>query len=228
MRFWNLQFNLLSIRVTVFVINIIQNDVVMHNRCQTILSDYFTKHKIKVRFLTRNDYSVHPSWLKLKCFDYIEDDFVLCWDLDLLPKRNSPSIEPLLNINKINLALDSCIVNRVNTLQSNKYNCGLIGIPKTYKPLIEQIFDSTSDKMSAPWEQAPINEAVAKNNFIDVHELDENWNKLYYCNGLLKCCSEGIKAIHYADLDPESRHASVALHYKQYFSHAYDVHDGSA
>jgi len=54
--------------------------------------------------LDQNIYKKHPSWLKLFCHDLVDDDFILCWDLDLVPVKLYQI--DFLNINKINLSYD--------------------------------------------------------------------------------------------------------------------------
>ena len=97
----------------VFLINI-KSDAISgyYKLCYEVLMDYFNKHKIDVFVLNKNEYGVHPSWLKMKCFDYVDDEFVLCWDMDLLPRKNCPSIVDYLNFDKINLVRDSIFYNR--------------------------------------------------------------------------------------------------------------------
>ena len=80
------------------------------DNCLKVIQDYFEKNNIKSFVLKEKIYDLHPSWYKLKAFDYIDDDFILSWDLDLLPKKNASNIIPLLNIDKINMVKDTSVL----------------------------------------------------------------------------------------------------------------------
>ena len=44
----------------------------VYAQCRDILEHYFRRHHLPYFFLEQHDYKVHPSWLKLKCFDYVK------------------------------------------------------------------------------------------------------------------------------------------------------------
>ena len=207
--------------MTVFVVDVRDSCSLMHEQCKEILNDYFDRFGIKSVWLTENQRNVDSSWLKLRCFDYVDDEFVICWDLDLLPKRTTPSILSTFNTAKINLAIDSIfessIGSAVKTLPNFRFNCGLIGIPLAYKPLVERVFDEHKTSGATTWEQFPLNAELARNQFADVHEISSTWNQLLYCSGVCKCYQKDVNLIHYAGLTSEQKAAMIALHHKIYF-----------
>jgi len=169
--------------MTVFVVKIGNNDVYKHY--SKILENYFKKYNINFFYLEENKFEVHPSWLKLKCHDYVDDDFILCWDIDILPRIDAANIVADLNLNKINLVQDTMLkikaVNNNEIYSFFKYNCGLIGMPKNYKSFFSNLFDQYSLLEKYPsYEQYVVNEELSKTNYIDVHELPDKWNTIYH------------------------------------------------
>lgn len=201
------------------------------NKCLDVIVDYFEKCKIKYHIHTEKSYNLHPSWYKLKAFDFIEDDFVLSWDLDLLPKKNAESILPFLNFSKINLALDTAVIlknlNFLNEQKHFRYNCGLMGIPKTYRNFCNYIFEFSKDKTPSlqfpnpsPTEQDIINEMLYLNNFSDVHEIDPKFNTLYYTEPKNFKNIISSKCIHYTSYflqDNPMRKVLIEKHCNNYF-----------
>lgn len=206
----------------VFLVNIpTQNTTNYYKLCEEILTDYFHKYNIETFILEKNEFGVNPSWLKLKCFDYVDDDFVLCWDMDLLPRKSSPNILPDLDLNKMNLCVDSIFYTKtteVPPIPLFRYNCGLIGIPKSYKPMIDEVFSEAKTSQLPSYEQYPMNFRLAKNNFVDVHELDRGWNCIYHLPGE-NSFIKSAKCIHYTgDVIVDVRERLIQDHHKLYFS----------
>jgi len=202
------------------------------NDCERVLKNYFKKYNLDSFFLTDKIANCHPSWYKLKAFDYVNDDFVLCWDLDLLPKKNADSIVPFLDYNKINLAIDTAVILKnlsfLNGQKYFKYNCGLMGIPRSFKSFCDEVFEYSKNKIlsldfpnPSPTEQYIINQKLYETYFKDVHEIESKFNTLYYT------CKENIKNlldayfIHYTafNITPELRRAAIKKHVTNYFSH---------
>jgi hypothetical protein len=186
--------------------------------CLEIIKNYLTKHNIKYYVLTEKIDNFHPSWFKLRAFEYVDDDFILCWDLDLLPKKNAPNILTNLDFNKINLAVDSAVMLNIKEAGKQlKYNCGLIGIPKKYKDMFSKLYKHANN--TAPFEQNYINDIIRQQN-IDIHEIDKRFNTLYYT------CRENIKNLissfftHYTALNLTSneRNFLIKKHYSKYFN----------
>ena len=202
----------------IFIVNIPKQEYVsFYPLCCEILMDYFKKHNLDVYFLDKNDFGVDPSWLKLRCFDYVDDDFVLCWDMDLLPRKNSPSIVNYLNFSKINMVEDWTFYTDIIKAPKYpffKFNGGLIGIPKSYKQTMEKVFLEAKTSTFESYEQYPLNRELYKNNFNDVHELDHSWNSIFRIESI-----SSLKVVHYPMVfDPLTRHKLVVFHHKVYFS----------
>jgi hypothetical protein len=199
------------------------------DNCLKVVQDYFEKNNIKSFVLREKIYDLHPSWYKLKAFDYIDDDFILSWDLDLLPKKNAPNIIPLLSIDKINMVKDTSVLlnNTISKKEYFRYNCGLVGMPRKFKGLYDKIFSQSINKLPSqndtnpsPTEQDLINEELYKNNFEDVHEIDHKFNTLYYSSrdNIKNILSSHV--VHYtsADLTAKQRNILTNKHYKNYFN----------
>jgi len=125
-----------------------------------------------------NKYNVHPSWLKLFCHTLVEDDFILCWDLDLLPTKLF-DIHKFLDTKNINLAYDQAYIRDNFTFNNKfKYNCGLLGIPKTYQREIENIYYKAKNSSYPSYEQYHVNDWIFDNNIL-IHNLDTKLNMMY-------------------------------------------------
>ena len=126
-----------------------------------------------------NIHKAHPSWLKLLCHSLIDDEFILCWDADLIPARLY-KFDKLINFDKINACYDQSYVRDGFTFNGKfKYNCGLIGIPKKYKTFMEDIYHNKSANTRYPsYEQYHVNDALYDNN-ISIHNLDTSLNMMY-------------------------------------------------
>lgn len=213
--------------MTVFLVNIpsVNKDDKSYPLCYEILKDYFDKHKIKHFVLSHNDYdNIHPAWLKMKCFDYVDDDFILCWDMDLIPRKNCPSIENYLKMDNINIVRDSMFSGYTNDFKNIivnchpnfKYNTGLVGIPKKYKYLLEETFNCPDKNIPAN-EQFPFNDILAKHKIDDINVLDDGWNKIHIFVGIQNCYTEDTKLIHYIGMrGDEERYKLVKHHYDVY------------
>lgn len=206
----------------VFLIDIRnENNQEEYQMCSDILMDYFNRNHIDVFVLKENKFDVHPSWLKLRCFDHIEDDFVLCWDLDLLPKRSCPSILNYLDFGKINLAVDSTLIlkNQGLFIPEFRYNCGLIGIPRTYKKPLEEIFDTCKNSDWPSWEQYHVNRYLAQNGFADVHELDKSWNCQFHPTSYENQFILSAKSVHFTgvNVDGGNRKELINRYHSLYF-----------
>jgi len=188
--------------------------------CSDILFDYFNKYHFDVFVLRENKFKsfrVHPSWLKLKCFDYVDDDFVLCWDMDLLPKAKCPSILGALNFDKINLAVDSCLIlkSKPPFIENFRYNCGLMGIPRKYKKAMDDVFFFHTDSQWPSYEQYHVNRFLAKNNFEDVHELDKSWNCLFHLPTVPNQYILSSNMVHFSQLSVKKE--SIKKYHELYF-----------
>jgi hypothetical protein len=126
--------------------------------------------------IPQNIYGLHPSWLKLFCFDLVDDDFIICWDLDLAPKMLY-DIRSLFDTNKLNMAYDSAYLEEKFVFNGKfKYNCGLIGIPIKYKESMQSIYQKLGRDSEYPsYEQYHVNDWIFDEN-IDINLLDNGLN----------------------------------------------------
>lgn len=179
--------------MTIFIINLgcqyakhsipIMEKFCKHNNINLFILD----HDIE-----QNIHNKHPSWLKLFCHDLVDDDFILCWDLDLLPKKKYKL--DFLDISKINLAYDSCHLKENFVFNGKfKYNCGLIGIPKSYSDFFKNIYFAHAANSYYPsYEQYHVNDLIYDSK-IQINVIDNKYNYLYDGNEI----PEYIENIHY-------------------------------
>lgn len=198
-----------------------------HELCSEVLLDYFAKLGVEVFILDHNDYGVHPSWLKMKCFDYVDDDFVLCWDLDLLPRKKCPSILDVLDQTKINVAPDTIFTLQdpdLNDLMPMvpffKYNCGLIGVPKSYRWLLDRTFTRYNSKAFPSFEQYYFNEELEVNKITDLNVLDKTWNCIFHPPTIPNHFILTSNTVHYTGkyLDSDIRPRMIEIHRRLYFA----------
>ena len=209
--------------MTVFLINIPPNtETHEYKLCYDVLKDYFKKYNIQTFTLDKNEFDVHPSWLKLKCFDYVDDDFILCWDVDLLPKKKCPSITNDLNFDKINAVVDTILHTNSTTplfdASQFRFNCGLVGIPRKYRGLLDKVFLEAKTSTLPSYEQYPMNSELAKNEFKDVHELDKKWNCIFHLPTTLNSFLITSNVVHYTSIGSNDiRRSLIDSHHKSYF-----------
>lgn len=123
-----------------------------------------------------NCYKLHPSWLKLFLHELYEDDFIISWDLDLVPCQMY-DLKEYFDLNKINLSYDSSYIYDGNKFNGKfKYNCGLIGIPKSYSETLINIYLNMGLNSRYPsYEQYHVNDWIYDNN-IEINLLPEKLN----------------------------------------------------
>ena len=159
-------------------------DIFYKEDSKKILSHYFNKHNIIHHYIeetTLDTKNSHPSWWKLLCHKILPDyDYIICWDLDLLPINSNIDFLQYFNMNKITMAIDSCAKHYPHLKYNNnfKYNGGLIGIPKTLASEMEDIFNKYAPGVRPSWEQYYLNDTIVENN-IPIHELPETINVLF-------------------------------------------------
>lgn len=206
----------------VFLINIPTPEMEeSYGQCYEVLEDYFKRHNIDTFVLRNNDFGVDPSWLKLKCFDYVQDDFIICWDMDLLPRKSTENVSNYMDHVKINLVRDTNLITGAVAPHPAapyfRYNCGLIGIPRIYRPMLEKVFLEAKTSTLPSYEQYPLNHELSKNGFADVHELDKTWNCIFHLPGPQSFMSQA-KLIHYTGLDRKTREMLISRHRTAYLS----------
>lgn len=157
-----------------------------------------------------NYYNLHPAWIKLLLHELYEDDFIISWDLDLVPCKMY-DLKSYFDTSKLNLAYDGTFIYDNHSFINGKfkYNTGLIGIPKIYSKAFKNIYDiSGKDPTYPSYEQyyindwiydnkVPVNRLVDELNVMkrsDMDFPDNTLNKHYTHSTLLKN-DEKLKAI---------------------------------
>ena len=179
------------------------------------LCDY---NSVKLTVLTEdiphNVYKLHPSWLKVFCHDVCDDEFVVAWDLDLVPTCLY-KFDNLFDESKLNMVKDGAHTKGGFTFNGKfRYNCGLIGVPRSYSKTLKWIYDTKGINPTYPsWEQYYINDYLYDEN-VDVNELNEDLNYMYDGNPIPDSCLN----IHYTWLIKSASHRSELIyeHYNRF------------
>lgn len=200
-------------------------DLPYKNMAMEILDDFFSSKNIEPFFLEDggdlNYKNAHPSWLKLISHQYIDcdDDIILCWDLDLLPKSRDVDLPPVFD-GQFGLSIDTSIALGYHGFNQNfKFNCGLIAIPANKRKFCEEIYDRNSLGQYPSYEQYYFNDALVANNE-NVGLIPIEYNTLYHTGYLMNKAYN----IHYTwqCIEPHMReHQRTMLikkHYNEYFS----------
>lgn len=182
--------------MTIFVINI--GDTVYDKYTLPFIEKLCDFNNINLFVLdqniSQNIYGLHPSWLKLFCHRLVDDDFILCWDLDLVPTKLY-NLEKMFDKELINLGYDRGFSEGGFTFNGKfKYNCGLMGIPKKYQSFFENIYHKYGSTAVYPsYEQYYVNDEIFDNN-LPINLVDFGLNPLYNGPGIF---SENVLNIHY-------------------------------
>ena len=153
-----------------------------------VISDYFKRKNIEYFFIDKAPENIdtrgaHPAWFKLFAHSILPGyDFIITWDLDLLPRTHNVDVIEEFDKTKFCIARDSGLVHHpeiaVNFPPSFKYNTGLMGIPAKYKDFTENIFFKHAPGNSPVWEQDFVNMELDNQN-IDVCVLSDSLNTFH-------------------------------------------------
>jgi len=149
-----------------------------------VLTHYFKRHKIPFVFIESvpegiDVRSSHPSWWKLLVHSFVPGyDFIICWDLDLLPKDQNVKVIDDFDMTKLCFAWDSHAKTGQGWRPSFKYNGGLIGIPSAMSRFMQGIFEKHAPGDWPSYEQYYLNDEL-QDQAITVHELPSDVNVLY-------------------------------------------------
>lgn len=208
--------------ITAFIISI--GNIQYKEDSKEILADYFKFHKINFFFLDNNPEEnfkkAHPSWLKLISHKiYPTDDFLLCWDLDLLPINRTRNIILDLDLDKLNMCYDSSVLLGAPKFTTNfKYNGGLCGIPKKYRNFAENVYLSHAPGIWPSFEQYYLNEEIEKQK-IEMKILDPIWNSHYPALGYSNVYFEKTFNKHYTwGINDSQKPREILKHKINYFS----------
>lgn len=130
----------------------------------------------------RRDENRHPSWEKLLAFNYVDYDFVLLMDLDIVPVPNAPPIHPELAEDKLNLVPlrpGPVARGRLRRLgypvEKMKWNTGLVGVPRSLSHVLEDVYDNYKLEKQVWMEQGPLNLSICDRD-VAVNEIPGEWN----------------------------------------------------
>jgi hypothetical protein len=116
-----------------------------------LIKKYFEGNGHKVFLIQSTPYDsevLHPSWLWLKCHEILPGyDYILTWNLDILPILFSDDIFKDLNQTLLGAVMEDPSVHDI--FPHFKYNCGMVGVPHTY--------DSFCSEVYAKWNKNPNN-----------------------------------------------------------------------
>lgn len=165
--------------------------------------------------IPQNVYNLHPSWLKLFTFDLIKDDFIILWDLDLVPTKLY-DFTKYFNEKTWNLCFDPAYKDFNYTFNGKfKYNCGLIGVPKKYSDDMKKLYiDKGINSHYPSYEQYHINDKIYDEN-IDVSVVNYKLNTLFDGD---ENFSDDIYNIHYTGKIDSNQHRIdlIERHYNKY------------
>lgn len=208
--------------MTIFVINI--GNTIYSEYSLPLIKKLCEYNSINLYIIDKdipeNIYKLHPSWLKLFCHKLVDDDFIICWDLDLVPVCDYDIISNM-NTEKLNFCYDRDFIENGhlwNDFRGNgrfKYNCGLVGIPKSYQKFMEDIYYKHGEHANLPsYEQYYVNTEIIQNN-IDINLLDSKFNFMFDNSNIYP---DDVRNIHYTWKIKSNEHRIelIKAHYKIY------------
>jgi hypothetical protein len=207
--------------ITIFIIAI--GELSYKERSLAILRDYFSQFKFIDLFILEDESEInvkkaHPPWLKLISHRYTKNDnFTLCWDLDLLPNsKNSHFDFDLLSDYYLNMCYDTSVVLGFPRFNSNfHFNSGLIGIPKSERVFVESIYEKYAPGEYPSYEQYYLNDEI-KNQKKSINALPVEYNTLYHDGPLFK--NSFFSHYTWQCNDSSERNLLIQKHYEKYFS----------
>jgi len=184
-----------------------------------VLEHYFASRDL--RFVVHRegrDHPAHPSWYKLLAHKlYPEEDFILCWDLDLLPARATVEMDYIAS-GLLNLSLDtSLFYGQPRERNDFFYNCGLLGIPRCLGGAMADLFDACAPGDRPSWEQYYVNEWIARSD-VGVYALPVRMNVLHPLFGQSPTLWQQARFQHYTyGVTAVNRAELIRLHHDRYF-----------
>lgn len=187
------------------------NSIPWFEEAKALLKRAFEFAKVPYEFiedLTYNKDDAHPSWYKLLAHRHLnyQYDYCLCWDLDLLPsnKHSVSDIISEINLEKFYACQDTSFVGSTSyfnsfpdIVENFRWNCGLLGIPKTHAHEMEKIYDDHHTSTKPSFEQYHVADYLYLNqdkivdgnwlNNVMVGVTMERYNKQFIPIALAKC-----------------------------------------
>jgi hypothetical protein len=184
-----------------------------------LLTKYFNKKDIEFIVLEENKFNynnVHPSWWKCHVHKLFDDDFIVTWDLDMIPVNFEYDLNIIFDKNKLNMTYDSgTIFDRTYFNQNFKYNCGFMGIPKCESDFIEKVYDKHSLGWYGSWEQYYVNdEIVFQNKDVNLIPFEYNFLHLprFYGMNLKNIINKyDVKNFHFTYGVPSSEYKKILI-----------------
>ena len=160
-------------------------DIHYANDSKKVLVDYFSRNKITYHFVEKTPNielrNSHPSWWKLLAHKILPGyDYIICWDLDMLPSSPTVKCFEEFNPNQLCLAWDLVAKHFPESkfIPEFKYNGGLIGYPSSAVPFMEEVFNKYAPGTYPSYEQYYLNQEIARQSY-PVYEFPGDINVLY-------------------------------------------------
>ena len=195
-----------------------------------ILQDYFKYKEVPFTVIEKdpdiNIRKAHPSWLKLLAHQILpNEDFILCWDLDLLPVNKHDGVDitsywstQITMVQDSGITLGGTVPGVTIPYTSFKYNGGLIGIPKRHSVFMEYVYYKHAPGTRDSFEQFYLNDEIVAHN-ITVEEFPDCFNSLYPHQGYDRTNFENAYHRHYTwGVAHEHKLKLIQEHATRYFS----------
>lgn len=150
-------------------------------------NEYYESIGVELRVLKETHVNTKPQWNKSILFDIYDDvDFVIAQDLDIIPCNKRFNIVDFIDLNEINMAVDSTVYGKkqyTTRFPYFRYNAGLTCYPKRYQDDFRKIFNYGHNDPHG-WEtgdQYYINEYIGENKLF-VNEIPQIFNTFYHDN----------------------------------------------
>jgi hypothetical protein len=158
--------------------------------CLEIIRAYFSHYGHEVLVLDKNPgISVkHNSWLWLLAHQIFPGyDYLLYWNLDILPNKFDEDIFNSLDLTKIAVCREAD--GSSTKFPYYYYNCGMAGIPKQYSQFCIDTFNRWKDDPNnwPSYEQYYVNMELGEHK-IDVHEIPKKFNMFYGSDPSVAVC----------------------------------------
>jgi hypothetical protein len=182
--------------------------------CLEVIRKYFERHNHELIVITERPKvdAKHNSWLWLLGHKlYPGYNYLLCWNLDILPQLFDVDIFDYLDMNRIAACVE---FNGLSTFPYYRYNCGLVGMPQKYQAFFEGCFNKwgNNPKNWPSWEQYYVNMELGE-QAIDVQEIPRKFNTFYESNEKDTVCVHYSFSV-YKDRAPLATDA-MEKHYKR-------------
>ena len=172
----------------VVAVTAIGDHLVWKDFALSVLHNYYDPLGIEIDVQTEFLFDLEkygPSWQWLLCHEYIDADFIICQDLDLLPTTKKLNIFDYLNFDMLNFMQDCTVLNHPKGPDAHfpyfKWNCGWCGVPKSSAEYLRGVYEKYKDNprnWDATFEQYYLNMDIGQNK-IPVNEVPIKFNHFY-------------------------------------------------